>query len=179
MTPAVARAMQTMLGQLVGERYHVGDRLPTVRAWAKTAGVSRTTAAQALALLKEQGIVASREGSFTYLRRRPDAAEVAATTRRTPRERVTLWVRNTASLRRMRLAMLRHEFHRQFAAQYPDIEILEQDPESRSPRAAHLLRSMLTGGGPTVAELDVTSLPMLIESNAVTPLLEAGQAADE
>ena len=73
MTPAVARAMQTMLGQLVGERYQVGDGVPTVQGVGQDSRRQPDNGGAGLGSAEGAGIVASQEGSFTKKRRRRDA----------------------------------------------------------------------------------------------------------
>lgn len=55
--------------------YSVGSKLPTENRLAQLLGVSRPVVREALARLRDNGIVVSRRGSGTYVRRGPQATD--------------------------------------------------------------------------------------------------------
>lgn len=61
-----------LLRQIVDERYPLHSRLPPEKALAQSCGVSRPVLRAALARLREDGIIASRRGSGSYVARQPD-----------------------------------------------------------------------------------------------------------
>lgn len=75
------RAMSGLAGQVYGQilsqlilgAYRVGARLPSEMAYCDMYSVSRPVVRDALARLAADGIIESRKGSGTFLRRRPSA----------------------------------------------------------------------------------------------------------
>ncbi|WP_265502815.1 FadR/GntR family transcriptional regulator [Paracoccus beibuensis] len=61
-----------LLTQIVEDRYPLHSRLPSEATLAKSCGVSRPVLREALARLRDDGIVTSRRGSGNYVARRPD-----------------------------------------------------------------------------------------------------------
>lgn len=62
-----------LVGEIVSGAMRIGDRLETETKLAQRFEVSRPIVREALARLREDGVVASRQGSGTYLARRPEA----------------------------------------------------------------------------------------------------------
>lgn len=60
-----------ILDQIVSGRLSEGDRLPTEKEICATFGVSRPVVRDALARLRADGLVKSRQGSGTYVQHRP------------------------------------------------------------------------------------------------------------
>lgn len=62
-----------------GEKYGVGDRLPSIRALAKEYGISPQTAQNALRELRLEGLVVSQQGRAFFVRDpdRPTTSEVS------------------------------------------------------------------------------------------------------
>lgn len=61
-----------LLADIVEGRYPLQSRLPPEEALAQTCGVSRPVLRAALARLRDDGMIASRRGSGSYVVRRPD-----------------------------------------------------------------------------------------------------------
>ncbi|MFN4154385.1 MAG: FadR/GntR family transcriptional regulator [Paracoccaceae bacterium] len=61
-----------LLADIVEGRYPLQSRLPPEEALAHTCGVSRPVLRTALARLRDDGMIASRRGSGSYVVRRPD-----------------------------------------------------------------------------------------------------------
>jgi GntR family transcriptional repressor for pyruvate dehydrogenase complex len=64
------RVYDVMLDRIVREEFPAGGRLPTETALARSFGVSRPVVREALARLRDDGIVTSRKGSGTFLQSR-------------------------------------------------------------------------------------------------------------
>lgn len=60
--------------RIVAGEFAVNARLPSETELARRFGASRPVVRQALARLREDGVIVSRQGSGSYVRRRPDAA---------------------------------------------------------------------------------------------------------
>ena len=74
--PSLARGLVMQLTrEIVGGQLKVGERLPTEQRLMATFGVSRTVVREAVAALKSEGLVVSRQGSGAFVaadaRRRP------------------------------------------------------------------------------------------------------------
>ncbi|QDC10638.1 FadR family transcriptional regulator [Oceanicola sp. D3] len=63
-----------LLGDIIKGVYATGARLPSETAMAKAMGVSRPVVRAALARLREDGIISTRQGSGNYVARRPDSS---------------------------------------------------------------------------------------------------------
>ena len=59
---------------IVGGEYPVNTRLPSEADLAQRFGASRPVVREALARLRDDGVIVSRQGSGSYVKRRPDAA---------------------------------------------------------------------------------------------------------
>jgi GntR family transcriptional regulator, transcriptional repressor for pyruvate dehydrogenase complex len=66
------RIYSDILNRIIEGEYREGDRLPTEHALAERFETSRPTVREALAQLRADGIIATRHGSGTTVRRRPD-----------------------------------------------------------------------------------------------------------
>ena len=64
---------ESILELIVGGGFSEHTRLPSELHLAKQFGVSRPVVREALARLRDDGVVASRQGSGSYVKRRPDA----------------------------------------------------------------------------------------------------------
>jgi DNA-binding FadR family transcriptional regulator len=65
-------AYQTILSRVVSGEFAVGAKLPTEQSLGEDLGVSRPVLRRALKQLREDGLITSRQGSGSYVRRRPD-----------------------------------------------------------------------------------------------------------
>ncbi len=68
-----------LLSEIVGERYGIGDRLPTEHQLARHFSVSRPVVREALGRLQNDGVIVSRQGSGRYVQRRPSPQVVGFT----------------------------------------------------------------------------------------------------
>ncbi len=62
---------EELLGQVVAGQFGEGARLPAESELARACGVSRPVVREALSRLRADGIIVSRHGSGSYVRRRP------------------------------------------------------------------------------------------------------------
>ncbi|WP_368188508.1 FadR/GntR family transcriptional regulator [Aestuariibius sp. HNIBRBA575] len=68
------RVYETVLSMIVEGEIAVGAKLPTEHALSEQLNVSRPILRQALKQLREDGVVVSRQGSGSFVQRRPDEA---------------------------------------------------------------------------------------------------------
>jgi DNA-binding FadR family transcriptional regulator len=66
------RIYSDILNRIIEGEYREGDKLPTEHALAERFETSRPTVREALAQLRADGIIVTRHGSGTTVRRRPD-----------------------------------------------------------------------------------------------------------
>jgi GntR family transcriptional regulator, transcriptional repressor for pyruvate dehydrogenase complex len=66
------RVYSDILNRIIDGEYREGDRLPSEHMLAERFETSRPTVREALAQLRADGIIATRQGSGTTVRRRPD-----------------------------------------------------------------------------------------------------------
>ena len=71
--PTYLQLADALRADVVSGRYAVGDRLPSVRNLAEEFSVANATAARALNVLQDDGVVVSRPGLGTVVRKTPDA----------------------------------------------------------------------------------------------------------
>ncbi|OUS34513.1 GntR family transcriptional regulator [Rhodobacterales bacterium 56_14_T64] len=68
------RVYENVLSMISGGQFPVGAKLPTEQVLSEQLEVSRPIIRQALKQLREDGVVVSRQGSGSYVQRRPDEA---------------------------------------------------------------------------------------------------------
>ncbi len=68
------RVYEDVLSMIVEGQISVGAKLPTEHALCEQFGVSRPILRQALKQLREDGVIVSRQGSGSFVQRRPDDA---------------------------------------------------------------------------------------------------------
>lgn len=68
----VDRVYREILGSIIAGEFNEGDKLPTELALTERFTASRPTIREALSRLRADGITSTRQGSGTYVRRRPD-----------------------------------------------------------------------------------------------------------
>jgi DNA-binding GntR family transcriptional regulator len=68
--PLYRRVVDALRQDIAGGRHAVGDRLPTEDALCRRFGVSRHTVREALRALRDEGLIASRQGAGTTVVRR-------------------------------------------------------------------------------------------------------------
>ncbi|MGF6721901.1 GntR family transcriptional repressor for pyruvate dehydrogenase complex [Paraburkholderia sp. GAS41] len=72
-SPGVSgRVYSDILNRIIDGEYREGERLPSENTLAEHFATSRPTVREALAQLRADGIIATRQGSGTTVRRRPD-----------------------------------------------------------------------------------------------------------
>lgn len=72
---------EQLLGQIGAGRLKVGERLPSEPRLARALGVSRPSVRLALARLRADGVIASRQGAGSFVLRRPSATFLATAPR--------------------------------------------------------------------------------------------------
>jgi GntR family transcriptional repressor for pyruvate dehydrogenase complex len=68
------RAYERILSMIVGGEIPVGGKLPTEQSLSEQLGISRPVLRQALRQLREDDVIVSRQGSGSYVQRRPKDA---------------------------------------------------------------------------------------------------------
>ncbi|WP_270732695.1 FadR/GntR family transcriptional regulator [Shimia sp. Alg240-R146] len=68
------RCYENILSMIVSGEFAVGSKLPTEHALSEQLEVSRPVLRQALKQLREDGVVVSRQGSGSFVQRRPEGA---------------------------------------------------------------------------------------------------------
>lgn len=63
---------ETVLSKIMEGEFPVGTKLPTEHALCEQLGVSRPVLRQALKMLREDDVIVSRQGSGSFVRRRPE-----------------------------------------------------------------------------------------------------------
>ena len=90
--PGLTERLYRRLLDSLKDAYHPGDKFPSERDVARRFGVSRPTAARALARLMDEGLIESRRGSGRFVRRPPldyDLGSLVSFTSRCRAEGVT------------------------------------------------------------------------------------------
>ncbi len=173
-SPLVERTRRRLESELSKKQFRSEAPLPTQRQWAKKLGVSQFIVHRALGLLKQQGLVEARQGSYTFLCSLPTVQPA----RISPTARVSLWAYDRKDFWKMRLAIVRRRFQQQFRQRHPQVEFDEQQVELRAAEMeARLIQSVLSGPEPTLAGTTQTCLSFLHEHGAVAPF-EAGALSD-
>lgn len=73
-TPYYVQLAAIIRRRIVDETWRVGDRLPTLKHFVATFGVSPMTVRHALSGLEKEGLISAERGRGTFVRARPDAA---------------------------------------------------------------------------------------------------------
>lgn len=71
-TGLVDRVYREILGSIIDGEFNEGDKLPTELALTERFTASRPTIREALSRLRADGITSTRQGSGTFVKRRPD-----------------------------------------------------------------------------------------------------------
>ena len=71
-TGLVDRVYREILGSIIAGEFSEGDKLPTEQALTERFTASRPTIREALSRLRADGITSTRQGSGTFVKRRPD-----------------------------------------------------------------------------------------------------------
>lgn len=160
-----------ILRELARGHHAVSEPVPPQREWARKLGVSSFTVQRAFDALKREGIVDSREGSYTFLRRLPERipAEQEVPGPK-PRTRLCLWLGEPKDLRWMRRSLFRQQFARKFLAENPQVK-LDEHLFDLTPGVleARILSHMLHGPEPMVAQVRRTCLSPLTEHDSLAP----------
>ena len=173
-TPLGRRVHAEILREITSDRYQSGQRLPTHREWARRLEVSTATVHRVMREMRKEGLVESEEGSYTFLR----APHRATPSPRLPRTvEVTLWPQGGSDVRKLRYAIARHRFQKQFGVRFPEVRVKERQISSSEESATVVLRAALSDPEPTVAHTRSTLLPLLAE-NGNAPRLRHVVALD-
>ncbi|MDR7038360.1 MULTISPECIES: PLP-dependent aminotransferase family protein [Methylobacterium] len=88
----VGAVMAAIEGRIAGRVLGPGARLPSIRAFAETMGVSKSTVVEAYERLGAEGAIVSRPGSGFYVAGRPEPLSLAAIGPRLDRAVDPLWI---------------------------------------------------------------------------------------
>ncbi|MGU3539754.1 aminotransferase-like domain-containing protein [Methylobacterium sp. A54F] len=88
----VETVMAAIEGRIAGRALAPGARLPSIRGFAETMGVSKSTVVEAYDRLTAEGAIVSRPGSGFYVAGRPQPLSLAAIGPRLDREIDPLWI---------------------------------------------------------------------------------------
>ncbi|MBI4027500.1 MAG: extracellular solute-binding protein [Verrucomicrobia bacterium] len=179
-SPFVQRTVGRLTAALRTGRFRTDRPLPPHRQWARRLKVSSFTVNRAFRILADQGVIESREGSYTFLCRPPEAdgkTEVTPARQGARAARVTLWLTEFQDLRRLRQAEVRRRFQQAFQHRHPQIEIhveLQRFPPGAMTPV--LFQHLLQGAGPTICEVKRTDLAFLLNNQLIAPFPGSGRA---
>ncbi|WP_336488869.1 PLP-dependent aminotransferase family protein [Methylobacterium nigriterrae] len=88
----IGAVMAAIEGRIAGRVLGPGARLPSIRAFAETMGVSKSTVVEAYERLGAEGAIVSRPGSGFYVAGRPEPLSLAAIGPRLDRAVDPLWI---------------------------------------------------------------------------------------
>lgn len=180
--PVLRLALTRVLAELANSAYRLERPLPPHRQWAERLEVSTMTVFRVFAILQKEGLVESREGSSTFLRRRPDPGLVRKYALPAPaaaQTTITIWTRDQMDPHKARLALVRQRFLAEFSARYPFIALREQPLPAAANAGTHalLMRSIIAGPEPTMHSVAQTWLPFLSAEKLAAPLRVCAPAA--
>lgn len=114
-------------------------------------------------LLKNQGVVESTEGSYTFLKATGVEKFAVARATQTPGDaEISLWFNKQDTVRQIRRAIVRQRFQNEFSKEMPWTQFSEKKFNlSFSEFRARLLEGFLTENGPTLGEFPQTYLDFL------------------
>ncbi len=92
----VERAMQALRQRIAGRRLAPGAKLPSIRGFADSLGVSKSTVVEAYDRLAAEGVVQSRRGSGFYVAGHPSPLSLADLVPRLDRAVDPLWISRQA-----------------------------------------------------------------------------------
>lgn len=173
LSPLVARIRGKLIHELSSGRHVVAEPIPTVREWARKFRVSPSSVQGAFDALKREGIVESREGSYTFLRRIPSSAEVAGSRpeKKASKTRISMWLQERPTLRWVRRSIARHRFQNKHQAEHPDIEIEERVFDvPPSEIELRLISQLMQNPVPTLGQLRRTWIPFLGDPESLAPI---------
>ncbi len=163
-SPLIERTVSRLRRELASGRFQPDAPLPTHRQWAQRLKVSHFIVGRAMEILKQEGVVESQEGSYTYLMSVPPAAPA-----KSPAATVHVWDCGRRDLRKLRQGIVRARFHQQFRRQNPGIQVSERSLDVAIQEfEATLIESLLAGAEPTLGRTRQTYLPLLVEQAGIT-----------
>jgi DNA-binding transcriptional regulator YhcF (GntR family) len=166
-TPLIAGAVEKICAELSKEHYQVGEKIPTFREWSKKYQVSLYAAQRAMHLLKLEGIISSREGSYTYLARKP--GQPAPVRKKPTAVRIVIRKSESKDIRKVQLDMLQSRFHRTFMDEHPDVEIVtEFSNDSPGQKMLQLFHDWQNRKGPSFSNFAATYLDFLDEHHLIS-----------
>lgn len=168
-SPLIERTVELLLRELA----KVGDSetsLPSRRELGRKLGVSYPSINRAMEILRERGIVESREGSYTYLKKSPNEQ----------RTRLSLWVHDRKSVNTIEFVATRHRFQKQYCETHPNLEIQEDQVEGTGgSNEGFLIQSVLQGPIPTAHPIRQTCLSFYYENGMLAPFQPEQVEGDE
>ncbi len=171
-SPLVERTAQRIVLSLRGRNHQIEAPLPTHRQWAEELTVSHFTVSKAMKLLKDQGLVESTEGSYTFLKSR-DATEAGA-----EQSEITMWFNSNRNVRRMRQSIIRSRFQKGFTEDMPGLKFSERDFNlPMTEFFTQMLAAFVQGKDPVLAEFPQTYLEFL-EAHGVLSSFPREEGAD-
>ena len=163
-SPLVERTAQRIILSLKDKGHPIETPLPTNRQWAEELRVSHFTVSKAMKLLKQQGLVESTEGSYTFLK--PQGAEEVGG----ESPHITMWFNSNRNVRRMRQGIIRSRFQKGFAAERPGMKFSERDFNlSMTEFFTQMLAAFVQGKDPVLAEFPQTYLEFLEAQDVLSP----------
>lgn len=168
-SPLVGDVLKKICEELRDQKYQIGDKLPTFRSWSKRYQVSLYATRRALLHLKNMGIISSREGSYTFLARKPEA-HVAVPLAEKPKARTTIQVcfQEPKNFRKIQLSLLHKQFRKRFLAAHAECEVtVEYIPTDMFLRTVH---DWQDHQGASFAQFTTTHLDFLSEHQLNWPV---------
>ncbi|MBE2205554.1 MAG: GntR family transcriptional regulator [Chthoniobacterales bacterium] len=175
-SPLLKRTTQRILEELESGRYRRDEPLPSRREWARGLNVSHFTVGRAMDLLKSRGLIESREGSYTFLSPSAGGESLSVLRKDSALGEIHLWANCKRSTRRMKQAIVRRRFQKNFGKTTPAARFFnEKFDVPFSDFLSRQLENFIQGEHPTLAEFPQTYLEFLNDYKA-PGVLDSGEA---
>lgn len=169
-SPLTCQIKTFLVKGMVEGKFTINQPLPSMRKLASQFGVSVFTVSRCIENLKQEELVRTVQGSGVYMQAIPSPEMLARELAAAHSVKISHWVFDRKSLRKMRIAHVRHQFQKEFGKQYP-VQVIENQVEENAETAERLtLEAMEKGPDPTWAYTDQTYLPLLSETGLLTPM---------
>jgi DNA-binding transcriptional regulator YhcF (GntR family) len=175
-SPLVIEVLQKICDELRDQKYQIGDKLPTFRDWSEKYQVSLYAARKALLHLKNTGIISAREGSYTFLVRKPEVEGSSSTIEKgKTRARIHVCLREAKDFRKLQISLLHKQFRNRYMASHPEREVkLEFVQTSLFLKNTHDWQDHT---GASFGDFTATHLDFLTENQLIWPMASAELAA--